>query len=68
MFPPECEEGCDSCDGSESNGPNSEEDEDEVTHLSFDMDIMDLFTKESGVGISSEDFMSYLISMEFISF
>ena len=63
VYPPECDEGCDSC-GSEC---DEEEDEDEVTGLSFDMDLMDLFTKESGISISSEDFMCYLVSMEFIS-
>lgn len=63
VYPPECGEGCDSC-GSEC---DEEEDEDEVTGLSFDMDLMDLFTKESGISISSEDFMCYLVSMEFIS-
>ncbi|KNB43981.1 hypothetical protein JH06_2409 [Blastocystis sp. subtype 4] len=55
VYPPECDEGCDSC-GSEC---DEEEDEDEVTGLSFDMDLMDLFTKESGISISSEDFILY---------
>lgn len=47
---------------------DSEEEEDEVKNLSFDLDVMDKFTKESDAGISSEDLMCYLISMEFISF
>ena len=40
----------------------------EVKNLSFDLDVMDKFTKESNAGISSEDLLCYLISMEFISF
>ena len=45
-----------------------DEEEDEVKNLAFDLDVMDRFTKESGAGISSEDLLCYLISMEFISF
>lgn len=47
---------------------SDDEEEDEVKNLSFDLDVMDNFTKESGAGISSEDLLCYLISMEFISF
>ena len=64
VYPPECDEGCDSCGSS----CDEDGDEDGVTGLSFNMDLMDLFTKESGIPISSEDFLCYLVSMEFISF
>ena len=47
---------------------SDDEEEDEVKNLSFDLDVMDKFTKESNAGISSEDLLCYLISMEFISF
>ena len=36
--------------------------------LDFDMDVMDQFTKDCNVSISSEDLLLYLVSMEFISF
>ncbi|KAK8790765.1 hypothetical protein WA588_002512 [Blastocystis sp. NMH] len=44
---------------------SDDEEEDEVKNLSFDLDVMDKFTKESNAGISSEDLLCYLISMEF---
>lgn len=47
---------------------SDDEEEDEVKNLSFDLDVMDKFTKESNAGISLEDLLCYLISMEFISF
>ena len=34
---------------------SDDEEEDEVKNLSFDLDVMDKFTKESNAGISSED-------------
>ena len=42
--------------------------QEEIERLDFDMDVMDKFTKECQVSISSEDFLCYLFSMQFISF
>ena len=56
-----CEDGeCECC--------SEDEVEEEILKLDFDMDVMDEFTKECGVSISSEDFLAYLVTMEFISF
>lgn len=64
-----CCEGDDCCGGHCHHDEEDEDEEplDDIVKLEFDMDIMDLFTQESGVSISSEDFLCYLVSMEFIS-
>ena len=59
-------EGC--CSDDECECCSEDEVEEKILNLDFDMDVMDEFTKECGVSISSEDFLAYLVTMEFISF
>lgn len=65
-----CEEEKDDCccEDGECECCSEDEVEEEILKLDFDMDVMDEFTKECGVSISSEDFLAYLVTMEFISF
>ena len=42
--------------------------EEELRKLDFDMDVLEVFRNDCGVSISAEDLLSYLVSMEFISF
>lgn len=65
------EECCDNKEGEENEEEEEEEEDDvqeEIERLDFDMDVMDKFTEECQVSISSEDFICYLFSMKFISF
>lgn len=61
------EEGC-CCSDGECECCSEDDVEEEILKLDFDMDVMDQFTKDCEVSISSEDFLAYLVNMEFISF
>ena len=61
------EEGC-CCSDGECECCSEDDVEEEILKLDFDMDVMDQFTKDCEVSISPEDFLAYLVNMEFISF